>query len=206
MVRDDIRLGHNTSRRVLWAPPTPTPALLDKKVNVHKGHTKEPKSSWVLGFCSHHSRLQILFPHLGPVLNPRRIFPHEFNMTDEACSRGSAAAYGQESVRVSGTGWRRATRLLFVSFFKSRSYTCGTMLTRAGRVRPLESRQHLPEWYSGYLFECSSLPCLTMAFLGFRYFISSTKASVTSTNEPVTLEKETGGRIINLSASSFPSL
>ncbi|XP_045353280.1 uncharacterized protein LOC123608005 isoform X3 [Leopardus geoffroyi] len=112
MVRDDVRLGHNTSRRVLWAPPIPTPALLDK-VKVHKGHTKEPKSSWVLGFCSHHSRLQILFPHLGSVLNPGRIFPHEFNMTDEACSRGSAAAYGQESVRVSGTGWRRATRLPF---------------------------------------------------------------------------------------------
>lgn len=64
-MRDGVRLGHNTSRRVLWAPPIPTPALLDKKVNVHKGHTKKPKSSWVLGFCSHHSRLQILFPHLG---------------------------------------------------------------------------------------------------------------------------------------------
>ncbi|XP_045353279.1 uncharacterized protein LOC123608005 isoform X2 [Leopardus geoffroyi] len=138
MVRDDVRLGHNTSRRVLWAPPIPTPALLDK-VKVHKGHTKEPKSSWVLGFCSHHSRLQILFPHLGSVLNPGRIFPHEFNMTDEACSRGSAAAYGQESVRVSGTGWRRATRLPFVSFFKGRSYTCGTMLTRAGQHRHQES-------------------------------------------------------------------
>ncbi|CAD7673844.1 unnamed protein product [Nyctereutes procyonoides] len=50
------------SRRVLGALPIPTLALLDK-ANIHKGHKRESRSSWV------------------------EDFPHEFNMTEETSSR-----------------------------------------------------------------------------------------------------------------------
>lgn len=58
-MRDGIRLGHTVPRRV----PRPRPCLLDKKVNVHKGHKNESRSSGIL--FTPLSSVDFLFLHLG---------------------------------------------------------------------------------------------------------------------------------------------
>lgn len=85
------------------------------------------------------------------------------------------------------------TKLPFASFSKAHSYTCGAMVMGGGHIQPLEADSTSRNGTQ----VMGSSPLRTMFDRRSPgLYVSSTKASITSINEPVTLEKETLSRII----------